>query len=81
MSPSGVRSLQNVVLQPISFQRLESIGKSKRLQERLQEERRLRNLAEVTVVHISIFSPSFDFKDLLLKAINLTNRALTFTPK
>ena len=50
MSPSGVRSLQNVVLQPISFQRLESIGKSKRLQERLQEERRLRNLVEVTVV-------------------------------
>lgn len=48
--PSGVRSLQNVVLQPISFQRLESIGKSKRLQERLQEEGRLRNLAEVTVV-------------------------------
>ena len=45
-----VRSLQNVVLQPISFQRLESIGKSKRLQERLQEEHRLRNLAEVTVV-------------------------------
>ena len=43
-------SLQNVVLQPISFQRLESIGKSKRLQERLQEERRLRNLAEVTAV-------------------------------
>ena len=45
-----VRSLQNLVLQPISFQRLELIGKSTRLQERLQEEQKLRYLAEVTAV-------------------------------
>ena len=32
---SRVRSLQNLVLQPVSFQRLEAIGKSKQLQERL----------------------------------------------
>ena len=46
---SRVRSLQNFLLQPVSFQRLQAIGKSKpRLQERLREEERLRNLAEVT---------------------------------
>ena len=44
---SSMRSLQNLVLQPMSFQRLQAIGKSKQLQERLREEERLRNLAEV----------------------------------
>ena len=48
---SRVRSLQNLVLQPVSFQRLEAIGKSKQLQERLREEERLRNLAKVTTLH------------------------------
>ena len=47
---SRVRSLQNLVLQPLSFQRLQAIGKSKQLQERLREEERLRNLAEVTAL-------------------------------
>ena len=47
---SRVRSLQNLVLQPVSFQRLQAIGKSKQLQERLREEKRLRNLAEVTAL-------------------------------
>lgn len=45
---SRVRSLENLVVQPMSFQRLQAIGKSKQLQERLREEERLRNLAEVT---------------------------------
>ena len=45
---SRVRSLQNLVLQPVSFQRLQALGKSKQVQERLREEERLRNLAEVT---------------------------------
>ena len=44
---SRVRSLQNLVLQPMSFQRLQAIGKSKHLRERLREEERLRNLAQV----------------------------------
>ena len=47
---SRVRSLQNLVLQPMSFQRLQSIGKSKQLQERLREGERLRNVAEVTAL-------------------------------
>ena len=47
---SRVRSLQNLVLQPMSFQRLQAIGKNKQLQERLREEERLRNLAEVTAL-------------------------------
>lgn len=38
---SRVRSLQNLVLQPVSFQRLQG---------RLREEERLRNLAEVTAL-------------------------------
>ena len=44
---SSVRSLQNLVLQPMSPQILQAIGKSKQLQERLREEERLKNLAEV----------------------------------
>jgi len=47
---SRVRSLQNLVLQPLSFQRLQAIGKSKQLQERRREEQRLRNLAEATAL-------------------------------
>ena len=47
---SRVPSLQNLVLQPMSFQRLQAIGKSKQLQERLREEERSRNLAEVTAL-------------------------------
>ena len=47
---SRVRSLQNLVLQPMSFQRLQAMGKSKQLQERLREEERLGNLAEVTAL-------------------------------
>ena len=47
---SRVRSLQNLVLQPMSFQRLQAIGKGKQLQERLREEERLRNLAQVTAL-------------------------------
>ena len=35
---SRVRSLQNLVLQPMSFQRLQAIGKSKQLQERREED-------------------------------------------
>ena len=48
VAASRVRSLQNVVFQPMSFQRLQSIGKSKQLQQRLQEEERLRYLAQIT---------------------------------
>ena len=48
---SRVRSLQNLVLQPVSFQRLQALGKSKQLQERLrEEEERLRDLAQVTAL-------------------------------
>ena len=47
---SRVRSLQNVVLQPIAFQRLQLVGKSKQIQERLREEERLRNLAQSTAL-------------------------------
>ena len=47
---SRVRSLQNLVLQPVSFQRLQALGKSKQLQERLREEERLRDLAQVTAL-------------------------------
>ncbi|MCG8407690.1 MAG: hypothetical protein MI923_21030, partial [Phycisphaerales bacterium] len=36
---SRVRSLQNLALQPVSFQRLEAIGKSKQLQERLEKKK------------------------------------------
>jgi len=35
---SRMHTLQNVVLQPIAFQRLQLIGKSKELQERFGEE-------------------------------------------
>ena len=45
---SRVRSLDDVVLQPLSFQRLQMIGKSKQLQQRLREEQRLQQLAEIT---------------------------------
>ena len=47
---SRVHSLDNVVLQPLSFQRLQVIhvGKSKQLQQRLREEERLQQLAEIT---------------------------------
>ena len=45
---SRVRSLDNVVLQPLSFQILQVIGKSKQLQQRLREEERLQQLAEIT---------------------------------
>ncbi|XP_078371416.1 ATP-dependent DNA helicase Pif1-like [Oculina patagonica] len=48
VAASRVRSLQNVVFQPMSFQRLQSIGKSKQLQQRLHEEERLRHLAQIT---------------------------------
>ena len=34
----------------MAFQRLQLIGKSKQLQERLREEERLRNLAQITVL-------------------------------
>ena len=47
---SRVRSLQNLLLQPLSFQRLQAIGKSKQLQERLRKEQRLRNLSEATAL-------------------------------
>ena len=47
---SRVRSLQNVVLQPMAFQRLQLIGKSKQLQERLREEERFRNLTQITAL-------------------------------
>ena len=43
-----IRSLENVVLQPLSFQRLQVIGKSKQLHQRLREEERLQQLAEIT---------------------------------
>lgn len=52
---SRVRSLQNLVLQPMLFQRLQTIGKSKQLQERLREEERLRNLAQVTALRYEHF--------------------------
>ena len=45
---SRVRSLDNVVLQPLSFQRLQAIAKSKQLQQRLREEERLQQLADIT---------------------------------
>ena len=45
---SRVRSLDNVVLQPLSFQRLQMISKSKQLQQRLREEERLQQLAEIS---------------------------------
>ena len=48
MALSRARSLDNVVLQPLSFQRLQVIGKSKQLQQRLREEERLQQLAEIT---------------------------------
>ena len=44
---SRVRSLDNVVLQPLSFQRLQAIAKSKQLQQRLREEERLQQLADI----------------------------------
>ena len=45
---SRVCSLDNVVLQPLSFQRLQAIAKSKQLQRRLREEERLQQLADIT---------------------------------
>ena len=45
---SRVRCLDNVVLQPLSFQRLQAIAKSKQLQQRLREEERLQQLADNT---------------------------------
>ena len=48
VATSRVRSLQYVVFQPMSLQRLQAIGKCKRLQERLTEEQRLGDLAENT---------------------------------
>ena len=44
---SRVRSLDNIVAQPLSFQRLQVIGKCKQLQQRLREEERLQHLAEI----------------------------------
>ena len=48
MSASTVCSLENVVFQAMYFQRLQPMGKSKQLQQRLQEEERLRHLAQIT---------------------------------
>ena len=50
---SRVRSLDNVVLQPLSFPRLQVIGKSKQLQQRLREEERLQNRLKLLHVNIS----------------------------
>ena len=47
---SRVRSLQNVMLQPIAFQRLHFIGKTKQIQERIREEERLINLAQIAAL-------------------------------
>ena len=48
VAKSRVRSLQYAVFQPIFLQTLQTIGKCKRLQERLTVERRLCYLAENT---------------------------------
>ena len=48
VATSRVRSLQHVVFQPMSLQRLQALGKCKQLQERLTEEQRLGDLAENT---------------------------------
>ena len=48
VATSRVRSLQHAVIQPMPFQRLQGIGKCKRLQERLTEEQRLLDLADNT---------------------------------
>ena len=77
---SRVRSLQHLVLQPMSFKRLQAIGKSKHLQERLREEERLRNLAQVTALRYEHLKP-ICVKNQHLKGSNfLINLRLTLGP-
>ena len=77
---SRVHSLQHLVLQPMSFKRLQAIGKSKHLQERLREEERLRNLAQVTALRYEHLKP-ICVKNQHLKGSNfLINLRLTLGP-
>jgi len=41
---SRARNLQSIIVEPMSFQRLESLGKSKTLNERVEEEKRLSSI-------------------------------------
>lgn len=75
---SRVRSLQNLVLQPVSFQRLEAIGKRKQLQERLREEERLRNLAKVTTLHYEHLKSICEIKRPTSHGKSLFNKPYTY---
>ena len=46
---SRVRNLSNCVIEPMSFERLQSIRKSTNFLYRIEEEQRLRNLAQLTL--------------------------------
>ena len=46
---SRVRNVSNCVIEPMSFERLQSIKKSTNFLYRIEEEQRLRNLAQLTL--------------------------------
>lgn len=50
---SRLRRLNDGIIQPMSFERLQSIAKAKRLTERKAEERRLQQLCELTITSVS----------------------------
>ncbi len=49
VATSCVRSIHDIVFEPMTFDRLKAIGRSKGMQKRLEAEERLKVLAEKTV--------------------------------
>jgi hypothetical protein len=49
VATSWVRSIHDIVFEPMTFDRLKAIGRSKNMQKRLKAEERLKVLAEKTV--------------------------------
>ena len=49
VATSRVRSIHDIVFEPMTFDRLKAIGRSKNMQKRLEAEQRLKVLAEKTV--------------------------------
>ena len=49
VATSRVRSIHDIVFEPMTFDRLKAIGRSKNMQKRLEAEERLKVLAEKTV--------------------------------
>ena len=49
VATSRVRSINDIVLDPMTFDRLRAIGRNKNMQKRIEEEQRLVSLSELTL--------------------------------